>query len=303
MTESLVNQWVDYLEHSRGFSRHTLRAYRRDLTQFLVSIGRDESVTAQQLQDEMTTRRLRAWLSQMSAEGASRSTTAQRVAAIRNFTAWANDHHVMTTDPAAVLVTARADQKLPYVIDAEDAATLMNYARDHVNEDEPQTVRDWAILELVYATGIRVAELCALDTTSLNEAESSLRVIGKGNKERVVPYGEPAARALNEWMTRGRPNLVADPSNRALFVGVKGGRIDQRVVRGMLHRMSARAGVHDLAPHALRHTAATHMLQGGADLRAVQELLGHSSLQTTQRYTHVDTQRLSQIYRQAHPRA
>ena len=164
-------------------------------------------------------------------------------------------------------------------------------------------MRAWAILELTYACGLRVSEVCALDVSSLNREALTVRVLGKGNKERVVPYGPPAREALDHWLVRGRPQLVTQSSGEALFLGDRGGRIDPRVVRSMVHRMATKAGVHDVAPHGLRHSTATHLLQGGADLRAVQEMLGHASLSTTQRYTHVDTARLSAIYQRAHPRA
>ena len=183
-------------------------------------------------------------------------------------------------------------------------AELLSYAATRAREENsPAAIRDWTILETIYATGIRVSEVCSLDTTSIDQQGMTLRVIGKGNKERVVPFTRACLSALQAWLSHGRSSLAIPEAGRALFVGDKGRRIDPRVIRAMIHRMCAQAGVRDLAPHALRHTAATHILAGGADLRAVQEMLGHSSLQTTQRYTHVDAQRLSAIYKQAHPRA
>ena len=179
----------------------------------------------------------------------------------------------------------------------------MNLARAEAVDGSAAQMRAWAILELTYACGLRVSEVCALDVSSLNREALTVRVLGKGNKERVVPYGPPAREALDHWLVRGRPQLVAQSSGEALFLGDRGGRIDPRVVRSMVHRLAAKAGVHDVAPHGLRHSTATHLLQGGADLRAVQEMLGHASLSTTQRYTHVDTARLSAIYQRAHPRA
>ena len=202
------------------------------------------------------------------------------------------------------MTSARGDQKLPQVQTPSDTAELLSYAATCAREENsPAAIRDWTILETIYATGIRVSEVCSLDTTSIDQQGMTLRVIGKGNKERVVPFTRACLSALQAWLSHGRPSLAIPEAGRALFVGDKGRRIDPRVIRAMIHRMCAQAGVRDLAPHALRHTAATHILAGGADLRAVQEMLGHSSLQTTQRYTHVDAQRLSAIYKQAHPRA
>ena len=163
-------------------------------------------------------------------------------------------------------------------------------------------LRDVALLEVLYATGVRVAELCGLDVDDIDRSRRTLRVLGKGDKERTVPYGLPASRALEDWLAV-RANLVSDAAGRALFVGVRGRRLNPRAVRGAVHRAAALAGVADLGPHGLRHSAATHVLSGGADLRSVQELLGHSSLATTQRYTHVSAERLRAVYAQAFPRA
>ena len=227
----------------------------------------------------------------------------RHTAAIRNFTAWAVREEILANDPAAALTSPRADQRLPTPLDESEARTLMNLARAEAVDGSAAQMRAWAILELTYACGLRVSEVCALDVSSLNCEALTVRVLGKGNKERVVPYGPPAREALDHWLVRGRPQLVTQSSGEALFLGDRGGRIDPRVVRSMVHRMATKAGVHDVAPHGLRHSTATHLLQGGADLRAVQEMLGHASLSTTQRYTHVDTARLSAIYQRAHPRA
>ena len=198
-------------------------------------------------------------------------------------------------------MSKRSAARLPRDVDQDEAAALLECARSRASADDPVSVRDWAILELIYATGIRVSEACSLTTSSVDPAALTVRVLGKGDKERTVPFGVPARDALDQWTVRARPSLAVGTD--ALFVGAKGGPIDPRVVRAMIHRMCARAGVRDIAPHGLRHSAATHLLQGGADLRAVQEILGHSSLATTQRYTHVDAGRLSDVYRRAHPRA
>ncbi|RRR33259.1 tyrosine recombinase XerC [Schaalia georgiae] len=299
MTTSVLDQWGAHLRHSRGASAHTVRAYTADLAAFLAFTGTDPADPG--AASALTLRAARAWLADSVARGAARSTVSRHVAALRNFSAWAHREGLAPTDAAAALASARADQRLPRVVDQDEAAALLECARSRASADDPVSVRDWAILELIYATGIRVSEACSLTTSSVDPAALTVRVVGKGDKERTVPFGVPARDALDQWTVRARPSLAVGTD--ALFVGAKGGPIDPRVVRAMIHRMCARAGVRDIAPHGLRHSAATHLLQGGADLRAVQEILGHSSLATTQRYTHVDTGRLSDVYRRAHPRA
>ena len=298
MIESVGDQWGEYLRLSRRMSEHTIDAYLGDLRAFLDYVGLRWDAPAGQFGQALTQRSIRSL-----ASGGARSTIARHTAAIRNFTAWAVREEILASDPAAALTSPRADQRLPTPLDESEARTLINLARAEAVDGTPAQMRAWAILELTYACGLRVSEVCALDVSSLNREALTVRVLGKGNKERVVPYGPPAREALDHWLVRGRPQLVAQSSGEALFLGDRGGRIDPRVVRSMVHRMAAKAGVHDVAPHGLRHSTATHLLQGGADLRAVQEMLGHSSLSTTQRYTHVDTARLSAIYQRAHPRA
>ncbi|MEE0238333.1 MAG: tyrosine recombinase XerC [Pauljensenia sp.] len=303
MIESVGDQWGEYLRLSRRMSEHTIDAYLGDLRALLDYVGLRWDAPAGQFGQALTQRSIRSWLADTLASGGARSTIARHTAAIRNFTAWAVREEILASDPAAALTSPRADQRLPTPLDESEARTLINLARAEAVDGTPAQMRAWAILELTYACGLRVSEVCALDVSSLNREALTVRVLGKGNKERVVPYGPPAREALDHWLVRGRPQLVAQSSGEALFLGDRGGRIDPRVVRSMVHRMAAKAGVHDVAPHGLRHSTATHLLQGGADLRAVQEMLGHASLSTTQRYTHVDTARLSAIYQRAHPRA
>ena len=303
MIESVGDQWGEYLRLSRRMSEHPIDAYLGDLRAFLDYVGLRWDAPAGQFGQALTQRSIRSWLADTLASGGARSTIARHTAAIRNFTAWAVREEILASDPAAALTSPRADQRLPTPLDESEARTLINLARAEAVDGTPAQMRAWAILELAYACGLRVSEVCALDVSSLNREALTVRVLGKGNKERVVPYGPPAREALDHWLVRGRPQLVAQSSGEALFLGDRGGRIDPRVVRSMVHRMAAKAGVHDVAPHGLRHSTATHLLQGGADLRAVQEMLGHASLSTTQRYTHVDTARLSAIYQRAHPRA
>lgn len=303
MIESVGDQWGEYLRLSRRMSEHTIDAYLGDLRALLDYVGLRWDAPAGQFGQALTQRSIRSWLADTLASGGARSTIVRHTAAIRNFTAWAVREEILASDPAAALTSPRADQRLPTPLDESEARTLINLARAEAVDGTPAQMRAWAILELTYACGLRVSEVCALDVSSLNREALTVRVLGKGNKERVVPYGPPAREALDHWLVRGRPQLVAQSSGEALFLGDRGGRIDPRVVRSMVHRMAAKAGVHDVAPHGLRHSTATHLLQGGADLRAVQEMLGHASLSTTQRYTHVDTARLSAIYQRAHPRA
>lgn len=303
MSECVGEQWGEYLRLSRRMSEHTVDAYLGDLRALLEYLGLGWDVLPGELGDALTQRRIRSWLADTLARGGARSTIARHTAAIRNFTAWAVREEILASDPAATLTSPRADQRLPTPLDESDARALVNLARAEALDGSPSQMRTWAILELTYACGLRVSEVCALDVSSLNREALTVRVLGKGNKERVVPYGPPAQEALDHWLVRGRPQLAGDASGSALFLGDRGRRIDPRVVRSMVHKMAAKAGVHDIAPHGLRHSTATHLLQGGADLRAVQEMLGHASLATTQRYTHVDTARLSAIYQRAHPRA
>ncbi len=219
-------------------------------------------------------------------------------------TAWLARTGRAPQDVGASLASPRAHRTLPPVLRADEAADLIRAASELADDGSPVGLRDVAMLELLYATGVRVGELVGLDVDDVDRERNVVRVLGKGRKERTVPFGRPAARAVDFWVRHGRPALVRAGSGPALFVGVRGGRIDQRAVRTLVHRRIADVpGAPDIGPHGLRHTAATHLLEGGADLRSVQELLGHASLATTQLYTHVTTDRLRRAYQQAHPRA
>ncbi len=284
-----------HIRDERGRSAHTVRAYLGDvrgLLGFLARSGRTDLASVE-LAD------LRAWLASLHADGQSRATLARRAAAARTFTAWCAKRGLIPRDPGGRLASPQVRRPLPVVLDQGQAAAVM----DAMDADgEPVAVRDRCILELLYATGIRVSELCALDLPDLDHARRTVRVMGKGRKERVVPFGVPAAGALHEWIGV-REAFVGPASCGALILGIQGRRIDPRTVRTIVGRATLNAGVPRLAPHGLRHSAATHVLEGGADLRAVQELLGHASLATTQRYTHVSAERLRQAFNQAHPRA
>ena len=255
---------------------------------------------------------LRGWLAAMSGAGLARATLARRVAAVRTFTAWLRREGLRSDDPALRLRSPRPEGTLPHVLQEQQATRLLAAAQERVDAaaagDDPAAhalaLRDAALLELLYATGARVAELSALDVDDLEAGRGVVRLTGKGDRQRTVPYGAPAGRALQEWQRLGRPRLARPDSGPALFLGARGGRLGVRQARTVVDR--ALEGLGDTAargPHALRHTAATHLLDGGADLRSVQELLGHASLRTTQVYTHVSIDRLREGYRQAHPRA
>lgn len=287
-----------HLGAARGMSEHTVRAYGGD-ARHVISFARRRGVAW----DEVDLTVLRAWLSSMVAARLARATIARRGAAIRSFYAWAAREGLVAADPAVRLVTAQPGETLPTALGVESAARLVDTARAGATGPDPVAVRDWTVLELLYATGVRVGEVVGADVDDVDQGARLLRVFGKGAKERVVPYGVPAARALTRWLGEGRPALVCATSGRALLLGVRGGRMGARQVRAVVHRVAAQAGVEDVAPHGLRHTAATHLLQGGSDLRSVQEILGHATLATTQRYTHVSAERLRSSYLQAHPRA
>lgn len=310
----LSEEYADWLRVNRGLSENSVRAYLTDLHElvgFLEEHGSEGSRGAAQLREDLgNPARIRAWLGAMSRQGSSRATLARRIASFRTFSSWAFTHGIIGADPGDKLNAPRPDNTLPTVLSATDAAKLLETARNRAygssdTAKDPVKLRDWAILEMLYATGIRVSELTGLELGNLHETERTIRVTGKGDKQRVVPYGIPAALALEEYLEKGRPGLLnpEKPAINRVFLGAKGGELDPRVVRGMLHRMTAQAGVPDLGPHGLRHTAATHLLDGGADLRSVQELLGHASLATTQRYTHLSMDKLRAVYLQAHPRA
>jgi integrase/recombinase XerC len=293
---------ADYERHlvsERDLSPHTVRAYLADVSSLLEHAGRMGRGVG-----DLDLRILRSWLAHQQVTGRSRTTLARRATAVRVFTAWLARTGRTPTDVGASLRSPKARQTLPPVLRQDEAAQLIDAAARLADDGSPVGLRDTAMLELLYATGVRVGELVALDVDDVDRGRNVVRVLGKGRKERTVPFGLPAARAVDTWLARGRSQLMAPGAGAALFLGARGGRIDQRAVRSVVHRRIADVpGAPDIGPHGLRHTAATHLLEGGADLRSVQELLGHASLATTQLYTHVSTDRLRQAYRQAHPRA
>ncbi|MBA2465078.1 MAG: tyrosine recombinase XerC [Nocardioidaceae bacterium] len=303
LPEAMSEVLADYERHlasERDLTPHTVRAYLGDISAMLehaVRLGHHDLTT-------IDLRTLRSWLARQQTLGRTRTTLARRATAVRVFTAWAQRRGYVATDSGALLGSPRARRTLPPALRTDEVRDLLAVAASFADDGSPQGLRDVAVLELLYATGVRVGELCGLDLDDVDRERRVIRVLGKGRKQRSVPYGVPAQRAVDAWVTRGRPGLLAERSGSALFLGARGGRLDQRAVRAVVHqRLTDVPGAPDLGPHGLRHTAATHLLEGGADLRSVQELLGHASLATTQIYTHVTTERLRQAYRQAHPRA
>lgn len=288
-----------HLEVAQGSSAHTVRAYTGDVEALLGHAARHGATSPQ----DVDLAALRAWLTEQSERGLARATLARRGAAARAFFDWARRTGRVTADPAARLASPRVPRTLPTVLTADAAGRLLDAAREAAGEGEPARLREWAAAELLYGAGIRVGELAGIDVDDVDLSQRVVCVLGKGDKERVVPFGVPAARAVTRWLDTGRPALVTERSGAALLVGDRGGRWGQRQVRDVVHRLALAAGVDDVAPHDLRHSAATHLLAGGSDLRSVQEILGHSSLATTQRYTHVTAERLRSSFEQAFPRA
>lgn len=296
-----LDDYDEYLRLERGRSEHTVRAYRADVASLLGFLSRDrpDAVLA-----DLDLRVLRAWLAEQATAGTARTTLARRTSSAKGFTAWAERTGRMPVDPGIRLVAPKAHRTLPPVLRQEQAAEAMVAAESGAAQEDPVAVRDRLIVELLYSTGIRVGELCGLDLGDIDHDRRVLRVLGKGDKDRVVPFGRPAEEAIGAWLRIGRPELENERSGEALLLGRRGGRLDQRQAREVVHDVvQAVPGAPDLAPHGLRHSAATHLLEGGADLRVVQELLGHSSLATTQLYTHVSVARLRSVHDQAHPRA
>lgn len=307
--EVVLDDFVDDLRVGKSRSDATARSYRSDIASLMVYLvadgdGSQAPSTAADLANSMTLPALRGWLAQQVGGGAARSTVARRVAAARSFSAWARRAGLVPADVAARLEAPRPRRHLPEVLDAQQAAETLRTTDLGAEEGDPLALRDRVVVELLYSCGIRVAELCGLNLTDIEAGRRVLRVVGKGDRERTVPYGVPAERALRAWLHEGRPHLVQPTSGEALLLGARGGRLDPRAARRIVNDVtSATPGTPRVSPHALRHSSATHLLDGGADLRHVQELLGHSTPATTQIYTHVSADRLRAAYRGAHPRA
>ena len=298
---AILDDYAEHLALERARSEHTQRAYLTDLKSLFAFL--DERAPGAGLSG-LSLPVLRSWLAAQAAGGAARTTLARRTSAVKTFTAWATRRGLLAEDPAVRLQLPKARRTLPAVLRQDQALAAMAAADLGAEQGDPLALRDRLIVELLYATGIRVSELCGLDIDDVDTGRRLLRVLGKGNKQRTVPFGAPALSALPAWLTDGRPELATDESGPALLLGTRGKRLDPRQARTVVHQtMSAVDGAPDIGPHGLRHSAATHLLEGGADLRIVQEILGHSTLATTQLYTHVTVARLRAVHDQAHPRA
>jgi integrase/recombinase XerC len=299
--EKIRDDFAFHLERERNLSVHTIRAYLGDLDSLIEHLA---TLKVTNLSD-LSLAYIRSWLANQQVKGGARTTLSRRAVSIRIFTKWAHKKGHLTSDVGISLATPKGHRTLPEVLTVADASLAMDALETRVGEEEgPLAVRDLAILEVLYATGARVSELCGLDFPDIDYSRNTIRVLGKGNKERTIPLGNPAMKALDTWIKSARPLIASDKSGAAVFLGARGKRIDQRTVRTIVYEaLSALEGVERMGPHGLRHSAATHLLEGGADLRTVQEILGHASLATTQIYTHVSTERLQKAFKQAHPRA
>ncbi len=313
--EEAVERYTTHLRDVRRLSPSTVRAYRSDLAGLVASLT--GAAGAESTDDEATDlelaavelEHLREWIWQATQRGDARSTIARRTAAVRGLFAWAVENEIVSSDPSARLTTPKRGRTLPKVALAPAMGEVLDGLAASASGGDPVALRDHALLELLYGSGMRVSEVCGLDLDDLDRARRTARVLGKGAKERVVPYGAPAASALDAYLARGRTALrerhagAASRDATAVFYGARGSRIGPRVVYDLVARTLGPVVGGAAGPHTLRHSAATHLLDGGADLRTVQEILGHASLGTTQIYTHVSSERLVASYRLAHPRA
>jgi integrase/recombinase XerC len=296
-----IEDFVSSLATERGFSPHTIKAYSSDLAtlvNFLASHGVEET-------SQLALDNLRDWLWQSTEQGLSKSSIARRAASARAFTSWMRRMGITDTDEGSRLKSPKAEKSLPRVVTPGSLDDIFDTLQARAATDDPAAIRDLAVIELLYASGMRVSELVNLGVNDVDLDRLTALVTGKGNKQRVVPFGTPAANAIADYLTRARPALLGqrEPTS-SLFLGARGGRMNPRSIYQLVASLLAEIpGAGPIGPHTLRHTAATHLLDGGADLRIVQEMLGHASLGTTQIYTHVSTERLRQTYEQAHPRA
>jgi integrase/recombinase XerC len=294
-----VAAFVDFLALNRHASAHTVAAYRRDILQYLDSVGRLRGRAIDKLApSDLDLTSVRAFLAELHKQGQARASAARKLSALRAFGRYLRRERIVETEPAALAAAPKREQRMPAHLTVDEMARLLEMP----DRSTPLGRRDRAILELFYASGLRLSELVGLDLEDLNLSARMVRVMGKGRKERLVPFNLAARDAIAEWL-KDRAVLVRG-SGDPLFLNARGSRLTGRSVQRLVARhvsgCSARFGI---SPHALRHSFATHLLQYGADLRAIQELLGHVQLSTTQRYTHVNLAQLQEAYRRAHPRA
>jgi integrase/recombinase XerC len=297
--ESVLHRYVGYLSNGRGFSPNTVKAYETDLLEIL-TFASQRGITSYQ---DFSLDVIRDWLWQLSENGIAKSSVARKNSAVRSFTAWCYKNGVIDKDPGLRLRSPKLSKTLPKVVSRSSLQSIFESLESAAATNDAQALRDLLVVELLYATGARVSELVGLNLEDVDYGRRVLRLMGKGSKQRMVPFGEPANDALARWIRHGRPVLAAEGSPNALLLNSRGKRVGVRQVYGLVAALTSRTQTGTTGPHALRHSAATHLLDGGADLRAVQELLGHASLGTTQIYTHVSIDRLKDSYQQAHPRA
>ena len=306
---NLLGEYLAELERLKGYSPNTVKSYSADLRGFINfqaaengSVGRDEPEAR-----DLTIENLRNYLWSVTKDAAAKSTVARKATALRMFSAWCYEHKLISVDPGLRLKSPKLDRPLPAVVSAEAMRQLLVWVAETATVDNPIGVRDLVVFELLYSTGARVSELANLNLNSIDYQRGLLSIIGKGDKQRMVPFGEPASRAIDLWLQQARPAFMNENSGEALLLTAKGKRLGVRQIFDLVAKNLAAlplAGASaPLGPHALRHSFATHLLDGGADLRSVQELLGHANLATTQIYTHVSVERLRDSYKQAHPRA
>ena len=299
MSTQLIAQYEEHLAMVRNLSDNSIRGYVGDLESFLAHM---EKLKVLEFKD-LTIEHIRSWLANLQTTGVARSTLTRRIVSIRAFTNWASTNGWLTSDLGANLAIPKAHRTLPEILNVDEAAQVIKALEVKAGEEvNAINLRDLAMLEVLYASGIRVSELCGLNLGDIDQSRNTLSVIGKGDRQRVVPLGIPAVKALQNYLSNGRGEFLNNKSADAVFLGSRGKRIDQRTVREVVYEAMKAVGA-TMGPHGLRHSAATHLLEGGADLRTVQEILGHASLATTQIYTHVSTERLRQAFKQAHPRA
>jgi integrase/recombinase XerC len=295
---SQAHRFAETLVAGRGYSKNTVKAYFTDVLDLADYL---ESQKVTQIQD-INLELLREWLWTVSQRDSAKSTLARKSAAIRSFTAWLAAEKLVNADPGQRLKSPKAERHLPKVVAKESLEEVFSHLKVLADTGDANAIRDRLVFEMLYATGCRVSELCSLDLLSVDLGRNIIRVMGKGSKERVVPFGLPARDALDNWLNV-RTSLTPAAGEQALLINSKGKRLGVRAVYQLVASLLVNTPTGVAGPHTLRHTAATHLLDGGADLRAVQELLGHASLSTTQIYTHVSVERLRDGYKNAHPRA
>jgi integrase/recombinase XerC len=295
----LLEEFASELTVGKGFSANTVKAYVSDVSDLQTFM---ESKSQNQIED-LDLELLRDWLWRASEKGLTKTTLARKSAAVRAFTAWLHKQNKIQSDPGLKLRSPKASRTLPKVVSREAMSGIFDKLEPLAVRDNPSGIQDLLMVELLYGSGIRVSELVGLNLEDIDYGRKILKVTGKGNKQRMVPYSDPAGDALSTWIRSGRGQFENEGSNNALLITSRGKRVGVRQVYALVASLLGDTAVGQAGPHALRHSAATHLLDGGADLRAVQELLGHSSLATTQIYTHVSVDRLKQGYLKAHPRA